>query len=68
MKIYITLTLILMGLSACGNNTPERAVSGGAIGAGVGAAGSAITGGNPVAGAVIGGATGAVIGGVTSPR
>lgn len=52
-------------LAACGNTTGERALSGGGIGAGVGAAGAAITGGNPWAGAAIGGAAGAITGAAT---
>ena len=45
-------------LSACGNTQGDRALSGGAIGAGTGA----ILSGNPVAGAVVGGAVGAAAG------
>jgi osmotically inducible lipoprotein OsmB len=52
-------------LAACGSSTTERGVSGGAIGAGVGAAGSAITGGNPLGGAAVGGAAGAATGVLT---
>lgn len=40
------------------NHQQERMLSGGAIGAGVGAVGSAMTGGSPVGGALIGGAVG----------
>ena len=54
-----------LALAACGNTTGERALSGGGIGAGAGAVGAAVTGGNPWAGAAIGGATGAVVGAVT---
>lgn len=54
-------------LSACGNDPGERALSGGAIGAGAGAVGGALMG-NPVAGAVIGGAAGAATGAFTSPN
>ncbi len=64
----LVLCLILataLTLSACGTSRTERALSGGAIGAGVGAAGSALTGGSPWAGAAIGGAAGAVTGAVT---
>ena len=54
-------TLLLVGalsfpLVACGNTTQERALSGGAIGAGAGAVGSSVTGGSPITGALIGGA------------
>lgn len=51
-------------LAACGNTTGERALSGGAIGAGAGAAGGALLG-DPVTGAVIGGAAGAATGALT---
>ena len=65
---YYTLTLICassIALAACGNTQTERALSGGGIGAGVGAAGAAITGGSILGGAALGGAVGAVTGAVT---
>jgi len=53
--------------AACGNNPTDRALTGGAIGAGTGAVvGSTV--GAPVAGAVVGGATGAVVGAATTPE
>lgn len=52
-------------VSACGSTKSDRALSGGAIGAGVGAVGSSITGGSPVTGALIGGAVGAGAGALT---
>ncbi len=52
-------------LGACGSRPGERALSGGAIGAGVGAVGSTLVGGSPWTGAAIGGAAGAVTGAVT---
>ena len=48
-------------LTACGQRPGDRAVSGGLIGAGGGAAIAAMTGGAPLVGAAIGGA-------LTSPR
>jgi MFS superfamily sulfate permease-like transporter len=65
-----TLTLLLatsaaLALSACGESRTDRALSGGGIGAGAGAVGSAVLGGNPVTGAVVGGAVGAAAGGLT---
>ena len=63
-RTFSSLCLCLM-IVACGTTPSERALSGGAIGAGVGAIGSAATGGSPWAGAAIGGATGAVVGAVT---
>jgi osmotically inducible lipoprotein OsmB len=56
---------LLVGLAACGSKPGERALSGGAIGAGAGAVGGALLG-NPVAGAVVGGAVGAGTGALTS--
>jgi len=55
-------------LASCGNRPGERALSGGLIGAGAGAAIGAATGGNPASGALIGGGVGALGGAVTSPR
>jgi len=53
-----------LALSACSglNQTEQRVLSGGAIGAGVGAAGTALTGGCVACGAAIGGAVGAGVG------
>lgn len=50
-----------LGLAGCSgmNNTEQRTLSGGAIGAAVGAAGTALTGGCVACGAAIGGAVGA---------
>ena len=58
----------LLALSACGNTPGQRALSGGAIGAGSGAVIGAATGGNPLIGAAIGGVGGAVVGAATTPR
>jgi osmotically inducible lipoprotein OsmB len=60
-----TIITTLLLLTACGSQPGERALSGGAIGAGVGAVGGAVIGGSPVTGAVIGGAVGAAAGGLT---
>ena len=67
MKKYNIIPLIAMvaALSACGTSKGERALSGGAIGAGVGAVGGALVGGDPVTGAVVGGAAGAAVGALT---
>jgi osmotically inducible lipoprotein OsmB len=70
MSRSIAATLILAGLGlalgGCGYSTGDRAVSGGLIGAGAGAAVGAVTGGSPLTGALIGGGIGAVGGAVTS--
>jgi osmotically inducible lipoprotein OsmB len=57
----------LLGLAGCGHSTGERALSGGAIGAGGGAlAGSAL--GAPATGAIVGGLGGAAVGAGTADR
>lgn len=53
-----------VGLSACGQTKTDRALSGGAIGAGTGAVGGALLG-HPAAGAAVGGAAGAATGALT---
>lgn len=63
MKSLTLPAIVIAGLtlSACSgmNDTEQRVLSGGAIGAGVGAAGTALTGGCVACGAAIGGAVGA---------
>src|SRR3546814_8011879 len=62
-----TAAVLLLGsvsLGACGDTKGDRAMSGGAIGAGAGAVGGLLVG-SPVAGAVIGGAAGAAAGALT---
>lgn len=51
----------VLGLAGCSgmNSTEQRTLSGGAIGAAAGAAGTAITGGCVACGAALGGAVGA---------
>lgn len=63
-KIAIASAAILV-LAACGSSPGERALGGAGIGAGVGAAGAAITGGSALTGAVVGGAVGAAAGALT---
>jgi hypothetical protein len=60
--------VILALLAACGQSTSDRMLSGGGIGAGAGAVGGALLGGNPVEGALIGGAVGAAAGGLTDKK
>jgi hypothetical protein len=60
------LVAVTLGLSACGYSTGDRAVSGGLLGAGAGAALGAATGGNAGTGALIGGGAGALGGALTS--
>lgn len=61
----IIALVLLMSVSACGQNKGERALSGAGIGAGIGAVGGAIIGGDPVTGAALGGAAGAATGAIT---
>ena len=62
----IVLTGLALATTACGNNPTDRALTGGAIGAGTGAVvGSTV--GSPIAGAVVGGLGGAAIGAATTP-
>jgi uncharacterized membrane protein len=62
--IAIILTLSALSLAACGSSTTDRALSGGGIGAGGGAAAGLLFG-SPVTGALIGGALGAGTGALT---
>lgn len=61
------VSLMLFGLAACSNmnDSQQRTLSGGAIGAAGGAVVGALTG-SWVAGALIGGAGGAAVGAITS--
>jgi hypothetical protein len=70
MKRGLVLVLCLASLSACSGLTEkeQRALSGGAIGAGVGALGMAVLGGPILIGAGIGAVGGAVIGDVTTKK
>jgi hypothetical protein len=58
------MCLALLAPAACGDTMGDRALSGGGIGAGVGALGGLIVGA-PVEGALIGGAVGAGTGALT---
>lgn len=55
-----------LGLAACGETPGQRAVTGGLLGAGTGAAVGSFSG-NAGTGALIGGAVGAVGGAATAP-
>ena len=68
MSKYIVMTAVLLGLTACGDTWGQRAVTGGAIGAGSGAAVGAVTGVGVLPGAIVGGAVGAGVGAATTPR
>ncbi|MGE0424857.1 MAG: hypothetical protein AB7O88_21545 [Reyranellaceae bacterium] len=60
------LAASVLALGACGNNPGDRALSGGAIGAGAGLVGGALLGA-PVAGAAVGAVGGAAVGALTTP-
>ena len=68
MTRLLILAALTLPLAACGTTREERALTGGAIGAGAGAVGAAITGGSVGAGAIIGGAAGAATGALTGPE
>jgi osmotically inducible lipoprotein OsmB len=59
------LAMAALLLAACGSSTKDRALSGAGIGAAAGAGTSAVTGGNPITGGLLGGAAGAAVGGLT---
>ena len=64
---FFLLALGVFVLAACGQSPGCRAVTGGLIGAGGGAALGEILGGNPALGAAAGGLAGAAVGGLSSP-
>jgi osmotically inducible lipoprotein OsmB len=63
--LRVALALALLAPAACGNTGTDRALSGGGIGAGVGALGGLLVGA-PLEGALIGGAVGAGTGALTN--
>lgn len=62
--LAVALSLLVLGMTACGSSTSDRALSGAGIGAGVGALGGWMVGA-PVGGALLGGAVGAGAGALT---
>ena len=66
-KLVLT-TAILLSTAACGDTWGQRAVTGGAIGAGSGAVVGASTGIGVLPGALVGGAVGAGVGAATTPE
>ncbi|MBS0220516.1 MAG: hypothetical protein JSR91_07225 [Proteobacteria bacterium] len=68
MTKYFAFAAILVGLTACGDTWGQRAVTGGAIGAGSGAVIGGVTGLGVLPGALIGGAVGAGAGAATTPQ
>ena len=63
--LLAAMGLALLATTGCGNTTGDRALSGGGIGAGVGALGGLMFGA-PLEGALIGGAVGAGTGALTN--
>ena len=66
-KSLAIIGALALATAACGERPVDRALTGGAIGAGGGGVVGAAAG-NPVAGAVVGGLGGAAIGAATAPR
>ncbi|MFO1242868.1 MAG: hypothetical protein U1E36_06675 [Rickettsiales bacterium] len=60
-----TALLTILSLTACGNTSQDRVLSGAGLGAATGAVTSAVVGGSVGTGLLIGTAAGAVVGGVT---
>lgn len=65
LKTSALTAMLALGLTACGNTSGERALSGGGLGAAGGALVGGLAGGSMVGGALIGGAAGAIAGAVT---
>jgi osmotically inducible lipoprotein OsmB len=70
MKSLMPLLVIVsaLALGGCGQTRGERALTGGALGAGAGAGVAAIAGGSLLTGAVVGGLGGAAVGALTGPK
>jgi hypothetical protein len=68
LKTFVAAVPLVLLVAACGDTWGQRAVTGGAIGAGTGAvAGAVLPGISPIGGAVIGGVVGAGVGAATAP-
>jgi osmotically inducible lipoprotein OsmB len=67
-KLCIVVAGLTVLLAACGEDPGTRALTGGLLGAGAGAAVAGATGGNAGVGALVGGGIGAVGGAATTPR
>ena len=68
LKVTVVVAGLALLTAACGDRPIDRALTGGAIGAGSGAVIGSVTPIGPVGGAVIGGVGGAVIGAATTPH
>lgn len=67
-RFLLLCALILVGAAGCGRTMGTRAVTGGLLGAGGGAALGSMTGLGAGTGALVGGAAGAGGGALTAPR
>jgi hypothetical protein len=65
--VVSAIMLVGLALAGCGTSQQDRALSGGAIGAGAGGLAGAMVG-HPLAGAALGGAGGAATGAYTNPN
>jgi len=66
MKKFVSVLAILTLLTACGETTGDRALSGAGLGAAAGAVGTAVVGGSVASGALIGAGVGAAAGALTN--
>jgi hypothetical protein len=67
-RSFIALSVAALLVSACGDTWGQRAVTGGAIGAGSGALIGGASGLGVLPGALVGGAVGAGVGAATTPK
>jgi hypothetical protein len=65
LRLTSALAIVGLLLAACGSSKTDRGISGAGLGAAAGAGTAAITGGNPLTGAVLGGAAGGAAGVLT---
>jgi osmotically inducible lipoprotein OsmB len=65
LRLMSTMAIIGLLLAGCGTSKTDRGISGAGIGAAAGAGTAAVTGGNPVTGALLGGAAGGAAGVLT---
>lgn len=67
MAKWFAMVAMALALGACGATVGERAVTGGAIGAGTGAVIGSVTPFGTIPGLIVGGVAGAALGAVTTP-
>ena len=64
-RLACVMAVVGLLVAACGSSKTDRGLSGAGIGAAAGAGASAVTGGNPLTGAILGGAAGGAAGVLT---